>query len=59
MDATLFTAEEMTGYVHEAGLQVEQVAERDPYPFAYQSRRISILGSTGEPHADASTRSAR
>jgi SAM-dependent methyltransferase len=59
IDATLFTAEEMTGYMHEAGFQVEQVTERDPYPFEYQSRRIYILGSTGEPHANASTRSAR
>ena len=47
IDATLFTAEEMTGYLHEAGLQVEQVAEREPYDFEYQSRRIYILGSRG------------
>jgi ubiquinone/menaquinone biosynthesis C-methylase UbiE len=49
--ATLFTAEEMTGYLHEAGFQVEQVAERDPYAFEYQSRRVYILGSTGAPNA--------
>ena len=59
IDATLFTAEEMTGYVFEAGFQVEQVAERDPYPFEYQSRRIYILGSKGEAQADDSTRSTR
>jgi ubiquinone/menaquinone biosynthesis C-methylase UbiE len=59
IDATLFTAEEMTGYLHEAGFQVEQVSERDPYPVEYQSRRIYILASTGAPHADDSSRSAR
>ena len=37
--------EEMTGYLHEAGFQVEQVSERDPYAFEYQSRRVYILGS--------------
>jgi ubiquinone/menaquinone biosynthesis C-methylase UbiE len=45
IDATLFTAEEITGYLHEAGLQVEQVHERDPYDFEYQSRRVYILGT--------------
>jgi ubiquinone/menaquinone biosynthesis C-methylase UbiE len=30
IDATLFTPEEMTGYLHETGFQVEQVNERDP-----------------------------
>jgi SAM-dependent methyltransferase len=59
IDATLFTAEEMTGYLHQAGFQVEQVAERDPYDFEYQSRRVYILGSKGAPHADDSSRSAR
>jgi ubiquinone/menaquinone biosynthesis C-methylase UbiE len=59
IDATLFTAEEMTGCLHQAGFQVEQVSERDPYAFEYQSRRVYILGSKGAPHADDSARSAR
>ena len=46
-DATLFTAEEITGSLHEAGLQVEQVVEREPYEFEYQSRRVYILANKG------------
>ena len=49
IDATLFTAEEMTGYLHQAGFQGEEVVERDPYAFEYQSRRIYILASKGVP----------
>jgi ubiquinone/menaquinone biosynthesis C-methylase UbiE len=47
IDATLFTAEEMTNSLHEAGFQVEQVVERDPYPFEYQSCRVYILANKG------------
>jgi ubiquinone/menaquinone biosynthesis C-methylase UbiE len=47
IDATLFTAEEMTNSLHEAGFQVEQVVERDPYAFEYQSRRVYILANKG------------
>ena len=47
IDATLFTPEEMTGYLHQAEFQVEQVVERDPYTFEYQSRRVYILASKG------------
>jgi SAM-dependent methyltransferase len=47
IDATLFTAEEMTAYLHEVGFQVEQVVEREPYEFEYQSRRVYILASKG------------
>jgi ubiquinone/menaquinone biosynthesis C-methylase UbiE len=47
IDATLFTAEEMTNSLQEAGFQVEQVVERDPYAFEYQSRRIYILANKG------------
>jgi ubiquinone/menaquinone biosynthesis C-methylase UbiE len=47
IDATLFTAEEITGSLHEAGLQVEQVVEREPYEFEYQSRRVYILANKG------------
>lgn len=47
IDATRFTADEMTGYLREAGFQVEQAIEREPYDFEYQSRRVYILGSKG------------
>ena len=47
IDATLFTAEEMTGYLHQAGFQVAQAAEREPYAFEYQSRRVYILAHKG------------
>jgi ubiquinone/menaquinone biosynthesis C-methylase UbiE len=47
IDATLFTAEEMTGSLHAAGFQVEQVGEREPYDFEYQSRRVYILANKG------------
>jgi ubiquinone/menaquinone biosynthesis C-methylase UbiE len=47
IDATLFTAEEMTGYLQEAGFRVEQVSEREPYDFEYQSRRVYILANKG------------
>jgi hypothetical protein len=47
IDATLFTAEEMTGSLHKAGFQVAQVVERDPYEFEYQSRRVYMLAHKG------------
>jgi ubiquinone/menaquinone biosynthesis C-methylase UbiE len=47
IDATLFTAEEMTGSLHEAGFQVEQAVEREPYEFEYHSRRVYILANKG------------
>ena len=47
IDATLFTAEEMKGSLHEAGFQVEQIVEREPYAFEYQSRRVYILATKG------------
>ena len=47
IDATLFTAEEMKGSLHEAGFQVEQIVERETYAFEYQSRRVYILATKG------------
>lgn len=45
IDATQFTADEMTGYLQQAGFQVEWAVERPPYDFEYQSRRVYILGA--------------
>ena len=43
----LFTTEEMSSYLQTAGLQVDEVRERDPYgpEVEYQSRRGYILAS--------------
>lgn len=51
--ATRFTANEMTGYLLEAGFQVDQTIERGPYDFEYQEHRVYILGSKGSPVKDA------
>jgi hypothetical protein len=40
----LFTAAEMTANLQRAGFEVEQIAEREPYAFEYQSRRVYIWG---------------
>ena len=47
LDIVWFTTEEMSGYMQAAGLQVEEVLERDPYApeVEYQSRRGYILAS--------------
>jgi len=45
IDATLFTSEEMAGYLRVARFQVEQVVDREPYDFEYQSRRVYIVGN--------------
>jgi SAM-dependent methyltransferase len=45
LDVALFTTAEMTGYLREAGFQVDEVLERDPYSpeVEYQSRRGYII----------------
>lgn len=44
MDVFFFTREEMEGYLREAGFEVEETVERDPYPdVEYQSRRAYIF----------------
>lgn len=44
MDVIFFTREEMEGYLREAGFEVEETVERDPYPdVEYQSRRAYIF----------------
>jgi SAM-dependent methyltransferase len=44
MDFIFFRADEMLGYLEEAGFDVEETLERDPYPdVEYPSRRAYIL----------------
>ncbi len=44
MDFIFFRTDEMLGYLAEAGLDVEETLERDPYPdVEYQSRRTYIF----------------
>ena len=44
MDFVFFRTDEMLGYLAEAGFDIEETAERDPYPdVEYQSRRAYIL----------------
>ena len=40
VDVTLFEREEMAGYLRAAGLVIEEIAERPPYEFEYQTRRL-------------------
>jgi SAM-dependent methyltransferase len=40
---TLFEGFEMAGYLTDAGFEVRNVFEREPYPFEYQTRRIYVL----------------
>jgi SAM-dependent methyltransferase len=44
VDYLLFTTDEITGYLRQAGFEVEEVRERDPYPeVEHQSRRSYIV----------------
>jgi SAM-dependent methyltransferase len=44
VDYLLFTTDEMTGYLRKAGLEIEDVRERDPYPdVEHPSRRSYIV----------------
>ena len=46
MDFIFFRTDEMLGYLGEAGFDVEETLERDPYPdVEYQSRRAYILST--------------
>ena len=47
LDVALFTTSEIMGYLHTAGLAVEESQERDPYPpeVEYQSRRGYVLAA--------------
>lgn len=44
IDATLFTASEMEGYLNEAGFRIKESLERKPFDFEYQSQRLYIWG---------------
>ena len=47
VDIALFTIEEMSGYLRDAGFRIDEALERDPYApeVEYQSRRGYILAS--------------
>jgi SAM-dependent methyltransferase len=49
MDAYFFEREEMESYLMEAGFEIDDIIERDPYPpeVEYQSRRAYVLGVSG------------
>jgi SAM-dependent methyltransferase len=50
VDFFFFRTEEMVGYLREAGLEVEEIVERDPYPdVEHQSRRSYILARRPPP----------
>lgn len=42
---TLFTQEEMSGYMAAAGFEVERIEGREPYEFEYPTRRLYAFGS--------------
>jgi ubiquinone/menaquinone biosynthesis C-methylase UbiE len=46
LDATFFEPDEMQGYLEAAGLHVDEVIQRDPYPeVEYPSQRVYIFAS--------------
>lgn len=47
LDFTLFQPAEMVGYLESAGMQVEEVVEREPYPFEHPTRRIYLRSRKG------------
>lgn len=53
LEYTMYSSAEMVGYLREAGFDVEDVTERDPYPpeVEYQSRRAYILARRPEEMA--------
>jgi SAM-dependent methyltransferase len=42
IDVTMFGAGEMTRYLEEAGFVVDEIAERPPYEFEYQTSRMYV-----------------
>lgn len=48
IDFLFFERDEMKGFLTEAGFELQEVIERDPYPgFEYQSRRAYIFAQRG------------
>ena len=43
IEVTLFTKDEMSGYVEEAGFEIEKIVEREPYEFEYPTQRLYLL----------------
>jgi hypothetical protein len=42
VDATLFSAAELTGAIDASGLTVEEVLERPPHPFEHATTRLYV-----------------
>ncbi len=40
IDVSLFSSDEMKGYLESAGFDVERIAEREPYEFEYPTQRM-------------------
>jgi len=51
LDFYFFRSDEMTGYLRDAGFEIEEIIERDPYPEAveHQSRRSYIFARKAAP----------
>ena len=43
IEVSLFTKDEMSGYVEAAGFEIEKIVERDPYQFEYPTPRVYLL----------------
>jgi SAM-dependent methyltransferase len=44
INVTLFTQEEMSGYMEAAGFEVERIVWREPYEFEYPTQRVYAFG---------------
>lgn len=40
LDVTMFERDEMARYLESSGFTIDEIAERPPYPFEYQTRRV-------------------
>jgi ubiquinone/menaquinone biosynthesis C-methylase UbiE len=43
IEVSLFTKDEMSGYVQAAGFEIEKILEREPYEFEYPTPRLYLL----------------
>jgi ubiquinone/menaquinone biosynthesis C-methylase UbiE len=43
IEVSLFTKNEMSGYVKAAGFEIEKIVEREPYEFEYPTQRVYLL----------------
>lgn len=52
VDFFFFRSDEMAAYLHNAGFEIEEIIERDPYPeIEHQSRRSYIFARRPKPNA--------